>query len=88
MSAEAEPTAPAPRFEAQLKHDHPALCAGIEQAGAKCARRALRLRLGDPELTPLDAGIRLTFSLPKGSFATAVLRELIAHPDFAPLPAG
>jgi len=84
-AADIESSAPAQQFEAQLKRHYPALCAGIEQAGAKGARRALRLRLGEPELVPLDVGVRLTFSLPRGSFATAVLRELIAHPDFAPL---
>lgn len=77
--------APAERFEKQLRRDYPALCDGIEQAGAKPARRALRLRLGDPQRVPLDNGMQLTFSLPKGSFATAVLRELIDHPDFAPV---
>lgn len=85
-AADGESAAPAKRFEAQLRLDHPALSAGIEQAGADSARRALRLRLGEPALTPLEAGARLEFSLPRGSFATAVLRELIAHPDFAPLP--
>ncbi|MDN6296667.1 MAG: tRNA pseudouridine(13) synthase TruD [Halomonas sp.] len=83
-----ESGAPAQRFEAQLQDQHPALCAGIEQAGASCSRRALRLRLGDPAFVALGEGVRLTFSLPKGSFATAVLRELIEHPDFAPLAAG
>ncbi|GAA3910498.1 tRNA pseudouridine(13) synthase TruD [Halomonas cibimaris] len=84
----ADAATPAQRFEAQLARDYPVLCAGIEQAGAKTGRRALRLRLGTPALAPLDdGGVRLEFSLPRGSFATAVLRELMDHPDFAPLPA-
>ncbi|MDN6179475.1 MAG: tRNA pseudouridine(13) synthase TruD [Halomonas subglaciescola] len=88
MPVDFESAASAQRFEVGLKQAHPMLCDGIEQAGAKCARRALRLRLGEPEFVPLDTGVRLSFSLPKGSFATAVLRELIAHPDFAPLSVG
>ncbi|WP_311944631.1 tRNA pseudouridine(13) synthase TruD [Halomonas piscis] len=84
---EVESAAPARRFELRLEQAHPALCEGIERAGAKSAWRALRLRLGTPELTPLGSGARLEFSLPRGSFATAVLRELLAHGDFAPWPA-
>ena len=66
--------------EARLPARYPALCEGLERAGVRLARRALRLRLGEPSLTRGDNELWLAFSLPRGAFATAVLRELIAHP--------
>ena len=66
--------------EARLPARTPALCEGLERAGVRLARRALRLRLGEPTLTRGDNELWLAFSLPRGAFATAVLRELIAHP--------
>ncbi|MDR5899794.1 tRNA pseudouridine(13) synthase TruD [Halomonas vilamensis] len=74
---------PAQRFEAGLAERHPVLCDGLSRSGVKPARRALRMRLGEPDLTVEAGNVVLTFSLPRGSFATAVLGELIAHPDFA-----
>ncbi|WP_163560620.1 tRNA pseudouridine(13) synthase TruD, partial [Halomonas sp. NO4] len=59
---------------------HPALCAGLERAGVRLARRPLRVRLGEPRLDREHGRLRLDFRLPRGSFATAVLRELISHP--------
>ena len=67
-------------LEARLPESYPALCAGLEQAGVRLARRPLRLRLGEPRLTRGEDALWLDFSLPRGAFATAVLRELIAHP--------
>ncbi|QTF94507.1 MAG: tRNA pseudouridine(13) synthase TruD [Halomonas sp. BM-2019] len=66
--------------ERWLSERYPALCAGLERAGVRLARRALRLRLGEPRLTRGEGELWLAFSLPRGAFATAVLRELIAHP--------
>ncbi|WP_290907218.1 tRNA pseudouridine(13) synthase TruD [Halomonas sp.] len=66
--------------EARLPEHYPALCAGLERAGVRLARRPLRLRLGEPHLTRDENALWLAFSLPRGAFATAVLRELIAHP--------
>jgi tRNA pseudouridine13 synthase len=41
-------------------------------------RRPYRVRVADPELERLgDADVRLTFSLPSGSYATELLRELL-----------
>ncbi|MDN3553470.1 tRNA pseudouridine(13) synthase TruD [Halomonas almeriensis] len=60
---------------------HPALCRGIEHAGARLARRPLRLRLAAPALQRLaDGAVWLSFGLPAGAFATSVLRELLDHP--------
>ncbi|WP_280547886.1 tRNA pseudouridine(13) synthase TruD [Halomonas sp. 11-S5] len=66
--------------EAALVARYPGLCGGLERAGVRLARRALRLRLGEPRLTRGDGELWLAFSLPRGAFATAVLRELISHP--------
>ncbi|WP_416137727.1 tRNA pseudouridine(13) synthase TruD [Halomonas sp. HK25] len=66
--------------EAQLPSRYPALCTGLERAGVRLARRPLRLRLGESCLTRGENELWLAFSLPRGAFATAVLRELIAHP--------
>ncbi|MEQ6889956.1 tRNA pseudouridine(13) synthase TruD [Halomonas sp. CS7] len=70
--------------EAAVVARYPGLCGGLERAGVRLARRALRLRLGDAELTRGDDALWLSFSLPRGAFATAVLRELIAHPTLDP----
>ncbi len=73
--------------EEALAARYPGLCGGLERAGVRLARRALRLRLGEPRLTPGDGELWLAFSLPGGAFATAVLRELISHPSLgAPAP--
>lgn len=66
--------------EGRLPQRYPSLCAGLERAGVRLARRPLRMRLGEPRLTPGEHELWLAFSLPRGAFATAALRELIAHP--------
>ncbi|NIC06747.1 tRNA pseudouridine(13) synthase TruD [Billgrantia bachuensis] len=73
-------------YERAVAERHEALCHGLEQAGVKMARRALRLRLDQPRLEIEKSVARLDFHLPRGSFATAVLRELIEHPTLT-LPA-
>ncbi|HEX22617.1 MAG TPA: tRNA pseudouridine(13) synthase TruD, partial [Chromatiales bacterium] len=52
---------------------------GLEKAGLKQERRALRLPVADLRWQWLDGGqdLQLTFSLPAGCYATAVLRELV-----------
>ena len=64
--------------EAALQADDAqALKAGLEQEGLRQERRALRLR---PEGLawewPDSSVLRLSFALPPGSYATAVLHEL------------
>lgn len=57
----------------------PVLCRGLEQAGLKQERRALRLGVVDASLeTIADDVVTVHFRLPAGAYATAVLRELIA----------
>lgn len=74
---------PAQRFEAGVVERHPVLCDGLSRSGVKPACRALRMRLGEPERQIEAGSFVLRFSLPRGGFATAVLGELMAHPDFA-----
>jgi tRNA pseudouridine13 synthase len=44
---------------------------------AEGARRAYRIRLGGPSLQREGADLLIRFELPKGSYATVVLDELI-----------
>lgn len=53
-----------------------ALRAGLEAAGLKQERRALRLRPDAVEWEWKPEGLRLCFALPAGSYATVVLQEL------------
>lgn len=75
---------PAQRLEAALAEQHPLLCDGLARSGVKAARRALRVCLWDPVFEQgSEDDVILSFSLPRGAFATAVLSELIVHPDVA-----
>lgn len=67
-------------LEAQIAAEVPALTKGLTDAGLTASRRALRLRLREPQLTLTEQGAVLSFSLVKGAFATSVLRELIDAP--------
>ncbi|SFH83795.1 tRNA pseudouridine(13) synthase TruD [Modicisalibacter xianhensis] len=71
------------KYEIRLAKSHAGLCAGLERAGVRLARRALRVRLADAELIPAGETCELRFELPRGAFATAVLRELMEHPTLS-----
>ncbi|GGX86967.1 tRNA pseudouridine synthase D [Litchfieldella qijiaojingensis] len=73
--------ADAAAYEQALAIAEPELCEGLQRAGVRMSRRALRVRLGAPALMRDDATLTLSFELPRGAFATAVVRELMAHPD-------
>jgi tRNA pseudouridine13 synthase len=49
----------------------------LAQAGLRGSRRIGRLLLDDLSFEPHPEGVRFTFSLPKGSYATVVLREFM-----------
>lgn len=70
-------TGVAREFEQVVTERHAGLCQGLERAGVAMARRALRMRLEQPQLTLAGNGARLEFQLPRGGFATAVLHELL-----------
>lgn len=55
--------------------------AGLEEAGLKQERRALRLPVTGLEWSFGDGTLELAFSLPAGSYATAVLAELLEAAD-------
>jgi len=56
---------------------YPELTAGLEAAGLRQERRVMRLRPIQPNFTPLPEGdFRLCFDLPRGTYATTLLREL------------
>lgn len=67
-------------YERRLVDDNAALCSALERSGVRLARRALRMRLVEPRLERVGETLEIHFELPRGAFATAVLRELIAHP--------
>jgi len=69
-------------LEAALAKRHPVLTAGLAQSGVKSARRALRVCLDAPVLErgQRNDEVMVSFSLPRGAFATAVLSELITQP--------
>lgn len=63
--------------EQQLQESFPLFCSGLEQAGMKQERRALRLPVRELQWQLADELLTLSFFLPAGSYATVVLRELI-----------
>ncbi|MEN8205980.1 MAG: tRNA pseudouridine(13) synthase TruD [Pseudomonadota bacterium] len=66
-------------LEQSVLADYPDWCEGLETAGLKQDRRALRLRVNDLSWDRNSSGdLLLEFSLPAGAYATCVLRELLA----------
>ena len=65
-------------LEAATATQHAGLAAGLEKH-TKRARRALRCRIADLEWQADGNVLTLGFVLPRGSFATALLRELVAY---------
>lgn len=60
-------------------------CDGLGELGLKNERRMLRLIPQDLAVETLDERtIKLSFGLPKGTFATALLRELVDYTDASP----
>lgn len=65
--------------ETAIATDFAELSEGLVQAGVRHDRRPLRLRLKDADWTPQGDSVWLSFTLPRGAFATSVLRELFRH---------
>lgn len=64
-------------LETEVIHEHLDLAQGLERAGLEQERRALRLFPREFRAEWLDAhSLRLEFSLPPGSYATVLLREI------------
>jgi tRNA pseudouridine13 synthase len=69
------------QLEQAVLAGYPDWCAGLEAAGLKQERRALRLMVQGLRWRETGAAaLTLEFSLPAGAFATCVLRELVATP--------
>ncbi len=64
-------------LEKEVAARFPELTAGLESAGLRQERRVMRLRPVQPEFAVLEDGdLQLTFDLPRGTYATTLLREL------------
>ena len=66
------------RLEEECLAPYAELRTGLERAGLEQDRRALRVRVQDLECQRDGDDLLLHFSLPAGSYATAVLRELLS----------
>jgi tRNA pseudouridine13 synthase len=70
------------RLELDALDSHGAWREGLERAGLKQERRALRVRVRDMEWELGDGRtLRLRFALGPGSYATSVLREILDYVD-------
>jgi tRNA pseudouridine13 synthase len=66
-------------LEQAVLADYTSWCEGLEVAGLKQDRRALRLKAGNLAWQWAQSGeLVLEFSLPAGAYATSVLRELVS----------
>ena len=67
-------------LEQTVADEHPDLAHGLEQAGLDQERRALRVIPQELQAEWLDdSSLRLSFGLPAGTYATALLRELAVY---------
>jgi tRNA pseudouridine13 synthase len=64
-------------LESLVCADWQAWAAGLERFGLDADRRSLRLAVRELQWNWSAAGLRLSFSLTAGAYATAVLRELV-----------
>jgi len=67
--------------ESSLKEKHPEICVGLAKFGLKQERRRMRLNIEQASLTELEDGMKFSFILPAGAYATTVLREVIKYTD-------
>ncbi|MCG7530913.1 tRNA pseudouridine(13) synthase TruD [Psychrobium sp. MM17-31] len=68
-------------LEQQVVDKYELFASGLAQYGLKQERRALLVKLKDMSWQVIDDGLKLNFSLPSGSYATSVLRELAIISD-------
>ncbi len=75
---EADVSADALKLEQSVIENHHELAQGLIASGVDRGRRALRVNVPDLDWRFIDTtALELTFTLPAGSYATAVLREVI-----------
>jgi tRNA pseudouridine13 synthase len=68
-------------FESSIIEQDADIARGLENFGLKHERRAMFVYPGDLMWQSHDDGLKLAFSLPAGSYATSVLRELAIIED-------
>ena len=71
--------ADAKTLEESVAAEYPALAEGLERAGLKHERRPLRTRVQDLSWDFASDALELGFTLRSGSYATAVLREIVHY---------
>jgi len=69
------------QFEASVGEQFPEFCAGLAKFGLKQERRRIRLCISEPDILVNENTVKFTFTLPAGSYATTVMRELIEYTD-------
>ena len=69
------------QFEQSFAKQHPTITKTLENLGLKQERRAINLFPNDLEWSLTNDTLKLSFSLPAGTFATSVLREVIDVKD-------
>lgn len=74
-------------IERAVVADNGVIPEGLTKAAKTCGfrgeRRALRVRLDEPEWSIADTVLTVSFGLPPGAYATSVLRELMKIPESA-----
>jgi len=73
------PAAAAAQLEAEALEPFTSLVEALVAAGVDAQRRALRVLPRELEWAWQDGDLRLSFLLPRGAFATAVLREVVGE---------
>jgi tRNA pseudouridine13 synthase len=66
-------------LEENVLQPYSAWCEGLEQQGLKQERRALCLYVNDLQWEIKEKQLVLQFTLPAGSYATSVLREILMY---------
>ncbi len=69
-------------LEEKIPVEFPSWCEGLEKAGLKMERRELRLVPEDFLIEQNQDGVKFSFSLPAGCYATSVIRELFDASDY------
>lgn len=72
---------PAARHESRILTDFGLSLSDFKRLRAPGSRRRAVLRIDDLAVRPAEAGLQFTFSLPRGAYATMVMREFIRLAD-------
>ena len=64
-------------YEASIAANFPKISGTLEDLGLRQERRAISLYADDMQWTISGSELTISFSLPSGSFATSVLREVV-----------